>query len=246
MANLQGGAASMASPERYGIDSGVCLVHNRPTWLFCWTKPKVLTVTVSGDFNMVDAPDSPEKDETPISSIGEKTAQQAGQGRRGAIKKAAGVGLLMSSLVPGSALAAVSGRQFSNWMSGRLEGGSPGQTSTINVTPGRSIDYWRSGVVLNSDGTTTVLDSIKNANPGIEGVYARKFSDVYHGGRDETFAFVLHRGDSFSQAFAAAYCNALLGSDYPLTAFDLATLYSKLDAPGFNQNDIYSYLVSTW
>lgn len=172
-----------------------------------------------------------------------------GVSRRTAIKRAAGAGIIMSSLSSGSALASITCQKFSNWMSGS---GSPRLVDELQCARGRSPGYWVQpqhfsmwvGVVPPScSGTCRGLGGSNVDDSG-----CTRFSEIFFGGVDESFWKVLGDQPSFGIArpFAAAYLNASGIGGYPMTPHDVIMLWDAYrDSPEL-EPDITAYLQSTY
>lgn len=181
-----------------------------------------------------------------------KIDQAEGISRRSALKRAAGAGIIMSSLTSGSALASISCKKFSNWMSGRLNGGSPGRVDDNICTLGRSPGFWSTAVSDNS-----CSPALENNFPGqcntVKNIYKKAMSAYITGGSSQKVGYILtHSGENFGKginvdrAFCAAYLNTRFIPGYPLSAVDLANLYAKIGQPGFDHEEIKDYLESTY
>lgn len=181
-----------------------------------------------------------------------KTDQAEGISRRTALKRAAGAGIIMSTLSSGSALASISCKKFSNWMSGKLNGGSPGRTEDNTCVLGRSPGFWSTAV-----SGSSCSPALNNNFPGqcnaVKNLYNKQMSAVFSGASSHTIGHILTnsgqnfgKGVNVDRAFCAALMNARFVTGYPLSKIDLQNLYTKIGQPGFNQDDIKDYLESTY
>lgn len=179
--------------------------------------------------------------------------QIGGLSRRAAIKRAAGAGIIMTSLSSGSALASISCKKYSNWMSGKLNGGSPGRPDTQTCTFGRSPGFWGNSVKSNGTCSTALNNNFAGSCDAVKAIFNSQFRSVFTGGSSQTFGYILnHEGSNFGsgvnvdRAFCAAYFNARFMPGYPMTVLDLTVLFSKIGTPGFDPNEIKTYLETTY
>lgn len=173
-----------------------------------------------------------------------------GVSRRTAIKRAAGAGIIMSSLSSGSALASITCQKFSNWMSGS---GSPRLVDELQCASGRSPGYWVQpqsfsqwvGVV---PPACTGNCRGQGSGSNIDDSVCTRFSEIFFGGVDDSFWKVLGDQPNFGIArpFAAAYLNATSIGGYPMTPLDVQDLWNTYrDSPELAP-DIIAYLQSTY
>ena len=100
--------------------------------------------------------------------------------RRIAIKRTAGATIIMSSFSSGSALASISCKKFSNWMSGS---GSPRLIDEEECALGRSPGFWKNV----RENATTCSPAFNNnfgssLCVGVLGILNSQFSSVFDGG----------------------------------------------------------------
>tara|TARA_R110001583_G_scaffold184037_2_gene343053 strand:- start:39677 stop:40525 length:849 start_codon:yes stop_codon:yes gene_type:complete len=184
----------------------------------------------------------------------EDSPEQPGSlSRRSALKRAAGAGIIMSSLASGSALASISCQKYSNWMSGKLNSGSPGRPDTFTCALGRSPGFWGNSVKANGTCSRSLNNNFSGMCDAVKAVFNSAFASVFAGGSSQTFGHILNNegrnfgsGINVDRAFCAAYFNARFFTGYPLTTADLTVLFSKIGTPGFDGEDIKDYLESTY
>lgn len=180
-----------------------------------------------------------------------------GVSRRTAIKRAAGAGIIMSSLSSGSALASITCQKFSNWMSGS---GSPRLVDELQCAVGRSPNYWVQpehfsmwiGVVppsckTNNGNGLCVGQGQGQGNNAIDDSASTRFSEIFSGGVDESFWKVMSNGDDgIAAPFAAAYLNAASVGGYPMTPLEVQDLWHTYRDSPVLAPDITVYLQSTY
>lgn len=164
--------------------------------------------------------------------------------RRTALKRAGGVGIIMSSFSSGSALASISCKKFSNWMSGS---GSPHLVDEDKCALGRSPGFWKN-VKKGTSCSPAFNNNFRNGDcKDVLEILNTKFFSLFGSGTSQSVQQCLDSpGRNIERAFSAAYLNALYIPGYPLNTDDVMELWKKVGGPGFDEADVKEYLESTY